>query len=73
MMTSGSDLNESTLTDALAKIKEMESGKRVKLRPTQMFAPFATVQQVAEIRGISIEEAQQYLRDVAGRLMKGAN
>ena len=65
-------LNEQSLEEMLIEIKKISKGKRIKLKPTQMFVPFATVQQVAELRGITIEEAQQYLRDVAERLMKGA-
>lgn len=67
-MTSCSDLSEQSLEEVLIEIKRISKSKRIKLKPTQMFVPFATVQQVADLRGITIEEAQQYLRDVAERL-----
>lgn len=65
------DLNEKSMADMVEQISRLldAAGGRMKLQPTEMIVPAATVQQVADERGITVEEAKEYLREVYYQLV----
>jgi predicted naringenin-chalcone synthase len=63
------DLNESALEAAIIEIRKLS--KPIKLTPaTRLWVPASTVQQTADKMGITFEEAQHHILDVAQRLME---
>jgi hypothetical protein len=64
------DLNEDSLTQAIIKIKEHTEPLKFFLRPTYMLVPTATVQQVADEKGITFEEAKAHLHEIAEKLKR---
>lgn len=60
-----SDLNEQSMADMAEQITKLLDavGERIMMQPTEMIVPAATVQQVADERGITVEEAKEYLRE----------
>jgi pyridoxine 5'-phosphate synthase PdxJ len=62
------DLNEESLTQAMLKLKMHTEPLKPLLHPTYMLVPRATVQEVADEKGITFEEAKAYLHDIAEKL-----
>ena len=65
------DLNEKSMADMVEQISRLldAAGGRMKLQPTEMIVPAATVQQVADEQGITVEEAKEYLREAVRQLV----
>jgi predicted ATPase len=64
------DLNEDSLTQAMLKIKKHTEPLKSFLRSTYMLVPAATVQQVADEKGITFDEAKAHLHEIAEKLKR---
>ena len=62
------NLNEESLAQAMLKIKKHAEPLKPFLHPTYMLVPRATVQKVADEKGITFEEAKAHLYDIAEKL-----
>ncbi|MFZ9627300.1 MAG: hypothetical protein ACO3AD_18735 [Burkholderiaceae bacterium] len=63
-------LNESALEAVVIEIKKAIPKKRIKLSPKHVIVPHMTVVQVAEERGITVEEAREQIEDAMFKLIK---
>lgn len=66
------DLNEQSMADMVDKINALlnDVAGRIRLKPTEMIVPIATVQKVADEQGVTVEVAKEYLREMARQLMR---
>jgi predicted naringenin-chalcone synthase len=62
------DLNEGALKAALIEIRKLSKPIKLTLA-TRMWVPASAVQQTADKMGITFEEAQHHIVEVAQRLM----